>query len=301
MSYWGSNFQNQPDHIRRLFIARPGRSLVQNDYEGAEAVAVALLCGEGNFRELVKQKVKHHNYMCPKLFPDTFKDLITPEEIQALRPLTIKPRPNYKDIIKRCKESKVEYDITKKTIHGYDYGMGWRTLTETVLKGTEGRIVLSPAQAKSFLGGVSAEFPEVRLFQLRAETAAKEFTPIANLFGHEIVFCKRYTSSVGRTAISWGPQSTVGICMILAACKLQDYIEAEHRDWNILTITHDSGLVDCPEDEAVECSLKLAECMDIEFTSPIDGWKYRIGIERQKGKNWGKYHERDNPLGVKVQ
>ena len=73
---FAANAQNQPDHIRRLFTARPGRCLVQNDYEGAEAVAVALLCEEGNFRELVRQGVKHHNYMCPKLFPSAFSVII---------------------------------------------------------------------------------------------------------------------------------------------------------------------------------------------------------------------------------
>ena len=44
--------------MRRLFIPRPGFRFVQNDLEGAEAVAVALYVTEGHFRELVRRKIK---------------------------------------------------------------------------------------------------------------------------------------------------------------------------------------------------------------------------------------------------
>lgn len=298
---FGANLQNQPDHIRRLLIARPGRSLVQNDYEGAESVATALLCTEGNYRELVRLKVKTHNFLCVKLFPEKFADFVDTQTIADFLPGTFKGHPSYKDIVKRCKESKQEYDLAKRTVHGSSYGMGWKTFQETVLKGTEGQLVLSPAECKRLLSAFFELFPEIRMFQIHAEQAIKDFRPIANLFGHDIVFIKRFTAALGRTGISWGPQSTVGVCMILAACKLQDYITSAGRDWNILTITHDSGLLEVPEDEAVEASLKLAECMKVEFTSPIDGWKFSIGVERQIGTNWGKYDETENPEGVKVQ
>jgi len=301
LDQFGANFQNQPDHIRRLMIARPGRRFVQNDYEGAESVATALLCGEGNYRELVRLKIKTHNFLCVKLFPELFADLATADEIAAFLPASFKAHPNYKLIIKRCKELKQQYDLAKRTVHGSSYGMGWKTFQETVLKGTEGKLVLSPAECKRLLYTFFELFPEIRHFQLNAEACVRDFLPIANLFGHDIVFVKRFTAAQARTGISWAPQSTVGVCMILAACQLQDYIEKEGRDWDILTITHDSGLADAPESEAVEASLKLAECMDVEFTSPVDGWKFRIGVERQVGANWGKYDETENPEGVKVQ
>ena len=99
---YGSNGQNLPDHIRRLLTARPGHLLCQCDLEGAEAVAVALLCSEGNFRELVRRKVKIHNFVCVKIFPHKFADFLSPDQIDTLTPQSFHESPNYKAIISHC-------------------------------------------------------------------------------------------------------------------------------------------------------------------------------------------------------
>ncbi len=298
---FGANGQNQPDHIRRLFIPRPGYKMVQCDLEGAEAVAVALLCGEGNFRELVRLKIKTHNFVCIKLFPDKFSSFFSsPDEVEALTPTLLHGHVRFKDIIKLCKALKEEYDLAKRVVHGSNYGMGWKTFQETVLKETGGKTVLSAAECKRLLESFFRLFPEIRIFQLLAEAAVHDHRPIANLYGHEITFVSRFTTSLARTGISWAPQSTVGICAILAALELQRQIEANHPHWNLLTITHDSNLAECPEDEAPALATTMSAAMTCEFTSPIDGWKCKIGVEKQVGRNWGKWHETENPDGLKV-
>lgn len=449
---FGANGQNQSDELRRLFVPRKGCRFIQNDLEGAEAVAVALLCREGNFRELVRRKVKIHNFVCLKIFPSKFDKWFTTTQIEALTPQAFHEHVSYKEIIKHCKTLPTEYNLAKRTVHGCltgdhevltpdgwkdislvarqanskiavwdpyeeisifelperfiakpyvgeflrldsnqcrmcvtadhnfayfddntrriatidagiipylqyewelpifvnnklqsimarecdlslpkriaevycfttrtglflcrdkekktpfitgnsNYSMGWKTFQENILKETEGAVVLSAAECKRLLNAYFTIFPEVKVFQAEADKAAQEFLPLQNLFGWEIKVIQRYTTSLGRTCVSWRPQSTVGIAGIVGAIRLQAYIEQNGKNWNVLTITHDSNLSEAPITEAEECANVSADCLSFEFISPIDGWKCRIGVEKSIGDNWGKYDEEENPNGLKV-
>jgi len=297
---FGNNGQNNSDDMRRLFIPRPGYAFVQNDLEGAEAVAVALLCGEGNFRELVRRKVKIHNFVCVKIFPTKFEDFFTPIEVNDLKPVGFHIHPEYRAIIARCKKLKVEYGLAKKTVHMSNYNAGWKTFQKSVLQETNGAVVIPAAECKRLLNAYFTLFPEVKVFQAAADKAAQEFLEIRNLFGWEVKLVQRYTAAAGRTAISWAPQSTVGVATIVAAERCQDLIELHARRWNLLNIVHDSILLEAPLDEAAQAAEVLAGAMSFEFTSPIDNWKCRIGVEKSIGMNWGKYDEVENPNGMKV-
>lgn len=300
LGVYGSNGQNISDDMRRLFVPRPGMSFIQNDLEGAEAVAVALLVSEGNFRELVRRKVKIHNFVCVKIFPEKFAEFFTKAEIDNLTPASFHEHPNYKALVKHCKSLKVEYDLAKRTVHGSNYSMGWVTFQETILKATAGRVALPAAECKRLLNAYFTLFPEVKVFQASADKAAQDFLEINNLFGWGVRLIQRYTTAAGRTAISWAPQSTVGIATILAAAKFQDILERDKRSWNTLNIVHDSILAEGPTEESGDLAVCLADCMTFTFTSPIDGWQCTIGVEKSIGKNWAKYHETDNPEGLQV-
>lgn len=297
---FGGNLQNIPDEQRRTFIPREGYTFVQCDLEGAEAVVVALLCIEGNFRELIRRKIKPHNFLCVKLFPEKFSDLISPADIETLTPASLHTHANYKPIVSLCKKLKVEYDLAKRTVHGSNYSMGWKTFQETVLKGTRGAVVLTAAQAKRLLAVYFELFPEVKLFQMGTEEAVKSGIVIRNLFGHPITFLARFTTSLARTGISWVPQSTVGQCSNIASLRLHERILQNGWRWNILNIVHDSILAECPISEAALCANVIAECLTFTFKSPIDNWECTIGVEKQIGNNWGKYDENENPDGMKV-
>ena len=178
--------------------------------------------------------------------------------------------------------------------------MGWVTFQETVLKETAGRVALPAAECKRLLNAYFTLFPEVKVFQASADKAAQDFLEINNLFGWGVRLIQRYTTAAGRTAISWAPQSTVGVATIVAAVRFQNHIEANSRRWNALNIVHDSILAEAPVEEAVDAANVLADAMTFTFTSPIDGWQCTIGVEKSIGKNWGKYDEKENPEGLKV-
>lgn len=296
---FGGNGQNVADEERQLFIPRPGHRFAQLDYEGAEAVAVALYVDEGNFRDLVRRKVKIHNFVCPKIFPDKFTEFFPAGAVDCLTPKIFHELPCYPAVVKHCKSLKTEYDLAKRTVHGSNYSMGWKTFQETILKETDGAVVLPAAECKRLLNSYFDLFPEVKLWQARVDNAVKEFEPITNLQGWSVRTVQRYTASLGRTGISWGPQSTVGIATVTAGIKFQDSIEANGRKWNLLNITHDSLLIEAPADEIEEAARVAAECMYVKFTSPVDGWECEIGVEVAIGDNWGKWSE-ENVKGLKV-
>jgi len=297
---FGNNQQNVADETRRMFVPPPGYLFNQNDLEGAEAVAVAMLCTDGNFRECVRRRVKIHNFVCIKIFGSLFAEYLTESEVEALTPVTLAEHPLYKTIVKLCKALKIEYDLAKRTVHGSNYSMGWRTFQINVLKETKGRVHLTAAQCKHLLASYFDLFPEVREYQVLTEERVKQLEQVFNLFGHPARFVQRFTSSLARLAISWGPQSTIGVATVLAALEHQSYIERKGCNWHLHNIVHDSCLQSAPEDEIVDASNTLAKHMSIELTSPIDGWKFTIGVEKQIGRNWGKWDETENPEGLKV-
>lgn len=297
--YYGGNAQNIPDDTRRLIVPRAGMKFAQNDYEAGESVIVALTVREGNFRELIRRKIKPHNFVCVKLFPPKFEEYLSREEILGLLPVWFKENQHYDAIIKLCKKLHVEYDLAKRTGHGANYGMSWKTFRTQVLKETRGLINLSPAEAKRLLAEYFDIFPEIRERQAMIEDLVYQFKPLYDLFGYSAVLFERFTAGLGRTGISYCPQRTLGIMMLVAATRFQNYIEEVGANWNLLTVTHDSGLLEAPDNEVVAAADKLAECMYFEFNSPVDGWKTTVGVEKSIGDNWGKYDEEKNPLGVR--
>ena len=234
------------------------------------------------------------------MFPGKFNKFFTEGEIRELSPVVLHEHPAYKQIIAHCKSLKTEYDLAKRTVHGSNYSMGWKTMQESILQGTAGRVVLTAAECKRLLNSYFDLFPEVKVFQATFDKHAQEFTEFENLFGWKVKCIQRYTTAVGRTCISWGPQSTVGVATIQAGQRFQLYLEDHNRNWNLLNCVHDSLLVEAPADEVVEAANVLANCMTFTFTSPVDGWQCTIGVEKSIGNNWGKWDAEENPNGLKV-
>lgn len=297
---FGNNGQNRSDEERRVFRPPPGYLFCQCDLEGAEAVAVALLCEEGPFRDLIRLKIKPHNFMCVQLFPEKFAEFADLDVIRAFTPKTFHAYHAYKDIVKLCKKLTREYDLAKRTVHGANYSMGYKTFIQTVLKATRGRVLLTPAEAKSMLNAYFLLFPEVKRYQARIEEAVKRGLPIQNLFNHVVRLVARFTTDIARLAISWGPQSTVGQCSNIAADRFQQHLYDTGEPWHLHNVTHDSILISFPEKDVDRAPNVLADCLTFRFKSPIDGWETSIGVEKQVGRNWGKYNEKENPNGLRV-
>lgn len=67
---WGSNLQNIEKSMREIYIPDEGFIFGQNDQSGAEALIVAHLARNGNYRSLFTNGIKPHTYICVHLFKD---------------------------------------------------------------------------------------------------------------------------------------------------------------------------------------------------------------------------------------
>src|SRR3977135_515890 len=64
----GTNLQNIPHGMRKIYIPDEGKILVQVDQSGAEALIVAYLCEPGLFRDLFLNGIKPHTYVAMHVF-----------------------------------------------------------------------------------------------------------------------------------------------------------------------------------------------------------------------------------------
>jgi len=71
---YGSNMQNQPDDLRRIYGWDDGKYGVQCDQAGAEALCVAYETPPGNYRSLFENNIKVHNFLGLRLFADYWQN-----------------------------------------------------------------------------------------------------------------------------------------------------------------------------------------------------------------------------------
>jgi DNA polymerase I-like protein with 3'-5' exonuclease and polymerase domains len=170
-----------------------------------------------------------------------------------------------------------------------------------VLEKSGGKIVISDEDSKRFLDVKHSLFPEIKgSYHKYVERCAKDNRILYNLHGHPYQITDHdIDDSMLKELYAWIPQSTVGEITNIAYSDMYHYISRENKKWSLLANTHDSYMIQCPEDEATECGTKAAEFMQQEFLSPIDGAKFQMKSEVQVGYNWSPAKE-SNPLGLRT-
>lgn len=304
MGDFGMNLQNPAECVLRLLRARPGHKLVQPDQSGAEALIVASLAPPGRYRQLFACKVKPHTFLALHLFadqnPQWFANCAPAADFLAARePADLVKLAGWSDVNKRVQNTYIPYYIGKRTAHARSYKMGWKTFQDSVLKDSEGKLVLTPAECKRFLSMFDELFPEIGQWQNEVIFMARRDRQLANLFGYPRRFERIFTASYEREIISWIPQSTVGCLTTNAILDLDAMIKREGLRWNILNNKHDSLLLEVPDaDVARAVNDSAGAIMAFELTGR-DGIKFRMKSSVQVGDNWAKYNEKYNPGGMR--
>lgn len=296
------------------------RCFAQTDQSGAEALIVAYDCEAMHYRQLFINNVKPHVYAGLRLFPEVWPKKaaehgfnITQETVDELCDTPIpklKLNPYWRELDLLIKDSdhwpltERYYYFAKQTIHSFSYGIQWHTFIGNVLEKSGGRIVLTPDQGKHFLSTIRNVFPEVPDRCKRIESQVKAGGILYNMFGHPYTIWPGGSPpdcvcSDMKEFFAWGPQSTVGEITRTAFSRMQEYIEGESKPYDILADTHDSYLVQFPLADVDDCTTKMKEFMSaVEFTSPIDGAKFRMKSETKIGFSWGDCSKR-HPLGLR--
>jgi DNA polymerase I-like protein with 3'-5' exonuclease and polymerase domains len=305
---FGSNLQNIEKKLRKVYIADKGYKLGQVDQSGADALIVAHLCKSGKYRSLFQNGIKPHTYMALKLFPDEWKkhtnssdvDEAINTPIESLAKLSF-----WKSLGKLIKSSddwppnKRFYYIGKKVIHASSYGMHGNRLRTVILEETYGQILLEPTEAESYILKFHKEFPEIQQWHFRVQSQVKQNQQIRNLFGWPFNVTSFVSDTEMKDLIAWAPQSTVAAITQIALTEFQEYVELNNKDWHILAETHDSIMIEAPENEIIEAISLLKSFIEQELKSPIDGTIFRMKSEAQIGYNWAPYDEQYNPEGLK--
>lgn len=311
-SNFGGNRANLAKEVRVIWKASEGYKLCNVDQSGAEALIVAHLCRDGKYRSLFKHGLKPHAYLALKLFREQWHEYFDKDKVELACKTPIeglKHLPFWQELVKIIMDSdnwdsnKRYYHFAKKTIHAGSYGMRENTFIIQMLKESEGDIVLSKTEGKRFLTGFHQEFPEIVEWHFRVFGHIKKHKQLRNLFGHpfnitsyipqDIEQCKDY--------IAWQPQSTVAEITRTAFISLYNYIKQTPKTtWHPAMIdNHDSYLAEAPKEEIMDLAKVMKQFIEIEFTSPFDGSKFRMKSGVSVGKNWGGYKEGKNEDGLK--
>lgn len=279
---------------------------VQVDQSGAEALIVAY-CGEaGKYRTLFENGVKPHTYMALNLFKDVWpRKMMENKLVSALDEFDIdeiintpianlKSHRHWKNLANLIKDSddwpltERYYYLAKQTEHSSNYDIQPPTFRMNILEKSGGKIVISKEDAERFLGVKHALFPEIKQSYHRYVRRCVETNMcLYNLHGHPIQITDHTVEEKDwKEHYARIPQSTVGEITNIAFTRMFSYIQENNKKWDLLANTHDSYMLQCPIDEGVDCALQASKFIEQEFTSPIDGVKFRMRSEAQIGMNW---------------
>lgn len=275
----GTNLQNIPSDLRRMFVSDPGTVFVYRDYSQAEARVVAYLARCEGLIEL---------------FEDSTRDVHTENAARIFGKSPAVLEKNGGPV------TSVERYLAKRVIHASNYGMEAKRLVEVVNEdaATTGvRIVLS--DAKRLIEKYFLLFPEIQQnFWREVEVELRHTRTLSTPFGWRRAFYGRWDDKLLREAYSFIPQSTVGHLARIAWRRISDRLVA-HPLWGaeVLLNVHDSILVQCDEGVVHEVVHAMKQEMDISMT--LGDYTFKIPTDCQVGYNWGPHDAETNPRGLK--
>jgi hypothetical protein len=291
---------------------------VQTDQSGAEALAVAYLCKDGDFRQLFIHGVKPHVYVALHVFKDVWKKKMREahisgdvrcdiDEILNTPICDFKSNPYWKDLDRLIKDSdnwsldQRYYYLAKQTCHSANYGITANPFRMNILEKSGGKIVISMEDADHFIETYHALFPEIRDWHRRLRQQVEMTKMMYNLHGHPyMVTSHEIQESSWKELFAWIPQSSIGMITNIAYANLQQYIESERLNWDNLVNCHDSILSQCPIGQEKLLGQKQQEFIEQSFVSPVDEAPFRMRSETQYGFNWSPFKAPDkNKCGLR--
>lgn len=274
----GTNLQNIPPSMRRMFVADPGKVFVYRDFSQAEARVVAFLARCTGLIEL---------------FSDPTRDIHRENaaRINSIPLDSVTPEQRY---------------LAKRVVHASHYGMGPGHMVEVVNEDAElTGVRINFPTAKRLIESYFMLYPELQSnYWGDIQREMKRSLTLNTPFGRKRTFFGRWDEKLMREAYSYVPQSTIGdlCCKALVRCYWD--IDVAHPEWgaNTLLNVHDSLLVQCNDDPATIKAVAeaMAQAMDISMT--VNFYDFKVPTDCKVGYNWMDYNKKnpdDNPKGLK--
>ena len=296
---WGTNVQNFPKDLRKIFLPDENKIFVQVDQSGAEALVVSYLCTKGNFRSLFLHGIKSHVYVALRLFAEVWAaELGRSVDNYCTAPIaevaTLRGWGELDKLIKSSDNWSAEkryYFIAKMVCHASNYGMKPPTFRLNLLQKSEGKVSISQAEAKVFLNTYHDLFPEIRGWHRETVDTLRRDGVLRNLFGYPRVFTSIIDESMHKEAYAFVPQSTVGTITNITFTKMQQKIEnpkdpLSSMEVDIVQNNHDSVLLQCPPEHVDYVAKETMAVMNCDLVSPR-GERFAMKSEACIGDTWG--------------
>ena len=273
----GTNMQNITPHLRRIFVADPGKKIAYIDLQAAESKAVGYISGDQAYIDLCDHGDAH-----TAVARLVWQDLPWTGDIKKDKEIA-KNTPFYRELSIR--------DMAKKGGHGTNYFGTPPTMA--------GHLKMPVDTIAHFQDLYFQAFPGIPAWHKRVIQAIQLDHSLTTCFGRKRLFFGRATeASTWREAIAFEPQSTIADTLNFAAWRVQ-------RKWQGKTVeliaqVHDAIVVQYPEDQ--EDELIPAILQEMIYPIPINGRTMIIGVDAETGWNWSHYNDKDpseNPDGVR--
>ena len=273
----GTNMQNITNHLRKIFIADPGKKIAYIDLQAAESKAVGYISGDPAYIELCDHGDAH-----TAVARLVWTDLPWTGDIKKDKVIA-NNTPFYRELSIR--------DMAKKGGHGTNYYGTPKTMA--------GHLKMPVDTIARFQSLYFSAFPEIPAWHKRVIQAIQLDHKLTTCFGRERVFFGRANEgSTWREAIAFEPQSTIADTLNFAAWRVQR--KWQGKDVELIAQVHDAIVVQYPEER--EDELIPAILQEMIYPIPINGRVMYIGVDAETGWNWCHYNEKDpkeNPDGIR--
>ena len=254
------NLQNIPirkklgAQIRRMFVAAPGKVLVDADYSQIELRLLAHISGDEAMREAFLSGEDFHAVTASKVFN------VPLEEVSA----TLRSRG-------------------KAVNFGIVYGISAFSLSQD--------IGVYPNEAKAYMDAYLEKYHGVRDYMKRVVEEAKEKGYVSTLYGRRRELPELKSSNFNlrsfgeRVALNMPIQGTAADIIKLAMVHVDQRLQQERLEARLLLQVHDELIVECPEAETETVSRILREEMENAVSLSVP-----LTVEVESGHSWGEAH-----------
>ena len=254
------NLQNIPirkklgAQIRRMFVAAPGKVLVDADYSQIELRLLAHISGDEAMREAFLSGEDFHAVTASKVFN------VPLEEVSA----TLRSR-------------------AKAVNFGIVYGISAFSLSQD--------IGVYPNEAKAYMDAYLEKYHGVRDYMKRVVEEAKEKGYVSTLYGRRRELPELKSSNFNlrsfgeRVALNMPIQGTAADIIKLAMVHVDERLRREKLEARLLLQVHDELIVECPEAETEAVSRILREEMENAVSLSVP-----LTVEVQSGHSWAEAH-----------
>jgi len=264
----GGNFQNQAEHIRRIYIPDPGWIFAYPDLPQAEARGVAYYAGDEAYISAVESD-DLHTIVAKLVFPELpWKGDNGPLDRAIADTLF------YRLLTHR--------DISKRGAHGTNYGGQAYTISAN--------LNVPEAVGQDFQDRYFDRFTRVRGWHLDVQTEIQTTGKLVNALGRERVFFGRLDSrETLKEALAWLPQSLISELLKIGMLRIwRKYVAISEPLVQLHADMHDGLLMSIRLDslDAVVADCKRLMTIPVRFPSGVMTMvpDFTIGYQWQKKK-----------------